>query len=115
MRLVILSVLVVCFACADANRPAAKSDEVSEEIFNEVNSKVQPFLKELARAQGHSFKLVRLIKQNPVDYLEWVGEFETNGEKLPCTFNIQLLAFSYNHFGMKCEKKYHVSLEATEP
>lgn len=114
MRVVILSVLVVC--CAFAHETIA---EVSKEERSEVSNILQPFLDRLIEGEGFPFKLVKLIEINDAENFEGVAEFEINGDKHTCTFNIQastLTGSKRDHFGMKCdnEKKYHAAVTSDE-
>lgn len=113
MRAAILSVLALCCAvccCAAANENTL---EVSQEDWKRVSGRVQPFLDELAEKQGHHFKLVKLIEMKDVPFLDWDGEFENDGEKRICSFQIQRLPNLTTYiFDMNCDngKTYQVEL-----
>lgn len=115
MRLVILSVFVVCCAAAygQAFGPNSGKQEVPESKWGEVTGKVQPFLDQLASEQSHNFKLIKFVKvefqSSPGgDVYSGDAEFENNGEKLTCGWT---LGFSQStgigNFGINCGEKFY--------
>ena len=121
MRVIILSIVVVCCAVAygQVGIPGGLFD-LEESRWDEVKSVLQRSLLQLANEQGHHLKL---SKFNNVQYQVSTGfkyhadaEFENNvGEKLNCHFTLWVQEWiNFDELKLNCAEKEYVVTRGTK-
>lgn len=115
MRAAILSVLIVCCAVAYGSAPGG-FHRLEESKWGEVSRVIDRSLLQLAKQQGHHFKLIKLhtVEHQVVTGTKYEADadFENKiGEKLKC--HVTLLVQEWKDFDelkLKClEKEYLVT------
>lgn len=113
MRAVILFVLALCCAVAYAGPPGGFS-HLEEKKWGEVTRIIERSLLQLAREQGHHFKLVKLhtVEHQVIAGTKYVADadFENKiGEKLKCHVTLEVQDWKdFDELKMKCLEKEYV-------